>query len=278
MPRAQKEAIVPDGSELVELMRVAFAQVDDAVASLADEAWAMPTECPGWDVRACVSHLCGTESWLLGRARPEPRQADHVRNDMGARNEGDVAARRELPPADLVAEFRELTSERIKALEALPPDAWRGEAQTPAGPGDLSDLISIRILDLWYHEQDIRRAVHRPGNLDGPVARFVASRIVRSLPVTVGKRVAPPDGTVVWFDITTPPVDSVAFQMTNRRAMAFDTPPERFDVKMSMTSEALLRLCGGRWDVDAAVADGRIAIDGDSAMARDVVGKMAVTP
>jgi hypothetical protein len=30
--------------------------------------------------------------------------------------------------------------------------------------------------------------------------------------------------------------------------------------------------------VDAAVADGRIAIDGDSAMARDVVGKMAVTP
>lgn len=269
---------MPDGSELVELTRAAFAQVDDAIASLPDQAWDAPTECPGWDVRACVSHLCGTESWLLGRPRPEPKQADHVRNDMGARNEGDVASRRHQPPAELVAEFRELSAERIKALEALPADAWRGETDTPVGPGDLSDLISIRILDLWYHEQDIRRAVNRPANLDGAVAQFVSSRITRSLPVTVGKRVAPPDGTIVWFDITTPPVDSIAFHMTNRRAMAFDTPPERFDVKMTLTSEALLRLCGGRWDVDQAIADGRVTVEGDAAMAREIMGKMAVTP
>src|ERR1044071_3154816 len=103
MPRPE-EATLTEGSDLIELMRAAFAQVEDAIAALPDDAWAAPTECPGWDVRACVSHLCGTESWLLGRPRPEPKQADHVRNDMGARNEGDVEARRDLPPADLVAE------------------------------------------------------------------------------------------------------------------------------------------------------------------------------
>ena len=46
---------------------------------------------PGWDVKALVSHMIGTESFLAGIAAPQPdidvSTLEHVRNDVGVMNE-----------------------------------------------------------------------------------------------------------------------------------------------------------------------------------------------
>ena len=44
------------------------------------------------------------------------------------------------------------------------------------GPGTVRDLLPFRIFDSWVHEQDMRRAVHRAGNLDSDAARLAAGR------------------------------------------------------------------------------------------------------
>ena len=51
------------------------------------------------------------------------------------------------------------------------------------------------------HEQDIRRAIGRPGGYDSPVAAHVLRTFGRALPMVVGKRVAPPAGTIVRLDV-----------------------------------------------------------------------------
>ena len=39
---------------------------------------------------------------------------------------------------------------------------FAAEMQTPVGPAPMAEFISIRIMDAWVHEQDIRRALDRP--------------------------------------------------------------------------------------------------------------------
>ena len=65
---------------------------------LSESEWALPTECPGWDVKDQLSHLIGIERAIMGEPVPtwdEPLGA-HVKNDFAATNEPFVAVRRAL--------------------------------------------------------------------------------------------------------------------------------------------------------------------------------------
>lgn len=265
-------------AELVRLMRRAFDAVDELCSSLVMAEWDLPTDLPGWSVKDNLSHLCGIETMLLGRRRPEP-VADwppHVKSQFGANNEADLELRRSWPPDRILAEFRDLTKERLRVLEQLDHAAWEGETMTPVGSGDMKDMISIRILDVFYHEQDIRRATGRPGNIGGDVGRFVARRMQRTIPATVGKRTAPPDGSVVSFVFADDPARSITLSMRGGRAERAEG--EDATVTLRMSIEAFLCFCGGRWNVDEAIGSGRVEIEGDPALGRRVLEKMAVTP
>ena len=50
---------------------------------------------------------------------------------------------------------------------------------TPAGPDTYGRFMRVRIFDCWMHEQDIRRAVGRPGHVEGPAVDRVPLFAVR---------------------------------------------------------------------------------------------------
>ncbi|MGH2821109.1 MAG: maleylpyruvate isomerase family mycothiol-dependent enzyme, partial [Actinomycetota bacterium] len=182
---------------------------------LAPEEWEVETDCPGWTVKDVVSHLAGTESWLLGRAPPDhdPGSRDYVRNDLGRANEVFVDFRRSWPPRRVLDEFKEVTSERLAVLGAWGEDDLEAGSWTPFGPGTARQLLEARVADGWIHEQDVRRAVGRPGHQDGPVAGFVLRGLVRNgLGYAVAKKAGCPDGTTVQFEVTGPkPLDATVF-------------------------------------------------------------------
>ena len=78
-------------------------------------------------------------------------------------------------------------------LRAIEPTAGRilfeGQDVTTLGT---RDLLPFRVFDAWVHEQDMRRAVGRPGDLDTPVAAAALDRIVGTMPFVVGKRAGAP--------------------------------------------------------------------------------------
>ena len=264
--------------QIVDLMESVWQSLSALCADFTPAQWATPTECPGWSVQDQISHLVGSECRLLGRPAPEHEPADtsHVRNETGQSNERLVDYRRQFSGAAVLAEFREVTAERLAALRAMTESDFAAETDNPLGRGPYTDLLRIRIYDAWVHEQDIRRALGIPGHLDGPVAQHAYGRTEMAMPFVVGRKVKPADGATVVFDITGPTGGSIALNMDGGRAHRLDAnaAPASPTVRLTMDLTAFNALGTGRWTAESALSSGAVAIAGDRALGERIVGEM----
>jgi len=254
-----------------------WASLDSLLSELDPSEWDTATDCPGWNVQDQVSHLIGTESLLLGLPAPAPVQAPHVRNSLGAGIEGWVAERRDRSPAEVLDEFRQVTAARSAALDALSDEQWETPTASPAGQIPYGEFMQIRVMDNWVHEQDIRRALHRPGHLEGPAAEAALGRFTRSLGYVVGKQAGAPDGASVVVALVGPHAQVLAVTVVGGRARPAEGTVDA-DVTLTMTAEAYCCLSCGRWPADAALADGRVQVDGDRELGVRIVAAMSIIP
>ena len=145
--------------------------ISELAESFSDEDWKTVTECPGWTVQDQVVHIIGIERTLLGDPTPEvdlPSDLPHVKNDVGAMNEAWIESRRGHSGAEVLAEFREVTAERLRRVSAMSDDELGAPTPSPVGEVPYRDFLAVRVFDSWIHEQDIRRALGRPGGWDTP--------------------------------------------------------------------------------------------------------------
>ena len=263
----------------VDTWEAAVADVVALLRSLDEDDWARPTDLPGWDVRAVAAHLAHLESELAGNAQQEVdvSEAEHVVSVTGAYTERGPLTRASWPTEDIIDELERSCAKRVVELRADPPTDPDGDPPlTPGGIGwSWEMLLSNRPLDVWMHEQDIRRATGRPGGLDSAGAAHTVSVFLRSLGYVVGKRVAPPAGTSVVLDVTGPQLAHAAVEVGDdgrARSLAHD-PPEP-TARITTDIESYIVLCGGRRGVDYV----RVAIEGDEKLALRVLESLAVTP
>ncbi len=259
-------------TSVVELMGKVFGSLDDLCSSLSPEQWDAETDCPGWSVKDNLSHIIGTESMLLGRDAPAhaPGAKPWVRNPIGQNNEVQVDYRRSWPPEKVLDEFREVSAERMKGLENMSSDELAGESWTPIGPGTVRDLLAIRTMDCWVHEQDIRRAVGKPGGLEGPVADHAFSRHSGAIPFVVGKKVGASDGTTVVVEVAGQ--EPFAVGVDGKRASRLPEIPAEPDVTLRMDLDTFNRLCCGRGDVSEVGKN--VGVEGDGSLGEKIVQQM----
>jgi hypothetical protein len=62
--------------------------------------------------------------------------------------------------------------------------------------------MRVRVMDLWFHEQDVSEATGRPGRLDGLAAAMALDEISAVLGYVVGKKAGAPPGAAVRFERT----------------------------------------------------------------------------
>ena len=263
--------------ELVDRLDEVWTSIDALGAELDQADWSRETECPGWTVQDQVAHLAHIEARLLGRPDLEhtlPDDLPHVKNSFGKINEVFVDARRSWPGADVLAEFHDATRERVAELRALSPDGFGAESWTPMGPGTVRDLLPFRMFDAWVHEQDMRRAVGRPGDLDTPVAEHGLGMVTASMSFVVGKKVSPPEGSVVVFSLSGPLARDVVVAIVDGRGRVLEAAPDDASVRLRMTTETYARLACGRLDPAATIASGDVTFEGDAELGRRVVDQM----
>jgi len=259
-------------SDSVENLAIVWASVGQLCSDLADGQWDLPTGCPGWTVKDNLSHLVDYEARALGRPAPGPAPGPfpHVKNEMGQANEIGVDARRPEPGAQVLAEFRQVTGERLAQLRALSEQDLAAPMMTPAGPGTTADLLTLRVMDGWMHEQDIRRATGRPGHTHGPAADEALGYFTRFLPYVVGKRAAAPDGSKVIFRVGGR--DPVAVQVAGGRG-SLAAGPDGATVSLAIPATTFAALVGGRADVP-----GDADITGDQQLGQRVLASMGLIP
>jgi uncharacterized protein (TIGR03083 family) len=267
---------------LIDMLATVWDDVATLCEGLSEPEWDLRTDCPGWTVRDQIAHMVGTESMLLGDQPPasagdDRADAPHVRNDIGRFNERWVAAFRGRPGADALTTFRAVTGRRLDALRALTPAEWDAEGFTPEGPGPYRTFMAIRVFDCWYHDQDVREALGRPGFLEGPVADLALARIpAKGLPYVVGKKAGAPQGASVVFDVRgAPPI--VATVVVEGRAALVDDVPASPTVRVTTDRRTFARLAGGRWTGERARREGVVRVEGDAALGERIVDNMAFT-
>jgi uncharacterized protein (TIGR03083 family) len=268
--------VTPD-EELVHLLEMVWSSLGSLGDELSEPEWKRPTEVPGWSVQDNLAHITGIEASLLGRAAPKHEIAGdlaHVKNDIGTSNEVFVDSRRARTGAEVLAEFREVTGERLAALRTCTPEEFAAETWTPVGKGAVRDLLPFRIFDSWVHEQDMRRAVQRPGDLDSPVAEAAFERIAGTMPYVVGKKAGAPDSSTIVFDLAPPLAKTLAIGVEGGRAKRLDAPPASPTVRISTDTETFCRLATGRMDAADALNDGRLQFEGDDAIGQRVVEQL----
>ncbi len=264
----------------IHMLAETWQQVAGVCADLSESQFMLETDCPGWNVKDQVAHIIGTERTLLGDPLPrEPIVANYVRNDLGAFNEAWVENFRGWMGGELMIEFRRVTQDRLEQFERMGEDDMAVEIVSPVGILAMGDFLNIRVIDCLAHEQDIRRAVGRPGHLDGDVARFAVKESLRGMPKVVARGAHATDGTAVTFDVE----GEAGMRRTvvvegNRGRLLDGMYPDTATCTIDLDVETFLLLCWGRISGGNAVESALVGIDGDVDLGRAVLASMNLMP
>lgn len=263
--------------QYVEIWWQAVNDLTGFLEGLEPGQWHAETDLPGWDVHAVAAHAAHLEALLAGTPHEDidVTAAEHVRNTLGSFNEQGVTARRDHSPDALINEIRESATTRHTELLANPP--LDGTAPAPGLFGAIGwtheTLLRNRPLDLWMHEQDIRRAVHAPGNLDSDSARHAVDYLSEGIPKVLAKGAGADPGSTLVLAVNGSPTR--AFEVGgDGRGRTVDELPTDPTASLSMDTETFILLAGGR----RAVPEDAVRVEGDAGVARRVIAQLGVTP
>jgi uncharacterized protein (TIGR03083 family) len=269
-------------SRLVDVWHASCLDLVALLEDLDEADWARPTDLPGWDVKAVAAHLAHLESELAGfpQDQVEVPEAEHVRTMFAQYTEAGPVARRDWPVERIIDELRRAVEARATELRERPPadPSTTGPSFAALAGWSWEVLLTNRPLDIWMHEQDIRRAVARPGGLDTVGAAHAAGVFARSLPMVVGKRAGAAPGQTVVIEVVDRPRDDVPARLAvtvgdDGRARPVDPSADPTTV-LRLPFEDWMCRAGGRRAADAVTAE----ITGDQDLGRRVLEGLAVTP
>lgn len=259
-------------SDVLSGLLASWDALDRLLAGLSEEQWATQTPLPGWDVRAVVSHMIGTESALMGVATPEVdvdvSALGHVRNEFGATNECWVRYLSSESGETLRERFLVVTGDRRKRLSDMSDDEWNAPTLTPAGPDSYGRFMRVRVFDCWMHEQDIRDGLGRPATdaeLDGPAARLALDEMAASMGYVVGKLGKAPDGSRVAIELTGPLARTIRVVVNGRGRLVDDFGGLEPTATLRLDALLFTRLAGGR------VTSAPVELGGDEAVGARIV-------
>jgi uncharacterized protein (TIGR03083 family) len=268
-----------DKSAVLPGLFAVWDSIDALLDGLPEDQWQAATPLPGWCVKAVVSHIIGTESFLEGIAPPAPdvdvNALEHVRNDIGAMNECWVRHLRAESGAGVLERFRAVTNDRREVLATMSDDDWNAVRPTPAGMDSYGRFMRIRTFDCWMHEQDIRMALQRPSSddeLDGPASQLSLDEIAATMGFVVGKLGKAPDGSRVQFDLTGPLARNIKVSVDGRAQVVDDFGGQEPTATIRLDAVQFTRLAGGRPMCPARARD--VELGGDKDLAGRIVERL----
>ncbi|MDQ6857264.1 MAG: maleylpyruvate isomerase family mycothiol-dependent enzyme [Candidatus Dormibacteraeota bacterium] len=266
----------------IEAINGCCLRIEALCTGLDERGWHRPTALPAWDIKDVVAHLGSLDAMLLGRDEPahEPAVADHVRNPLGELNERLVDRRRAWTGAQVLAEFRDATRERLEQLARMDEADLAQEVPSPRGGlVPLGSFIGTRLWDFVVHELDIAEALDADLDtaIDTPSGRRVLDEMLMLLPRGVAKGGAP-EGVTVALHLGPPLPRTASARVEGGRGVSADPGVGEATLHLRASPAVFMRVATGRRDPAAAVANGDVAVDGDQELAVAILTAINVIP
>lgn len=261
--------------ELLDTLKDTWASLGTLLDSLPDSSLDLPTDCPGWSVRDQFSHLNGFESeWFLGRYAPtvDGSLYPHVKNELGGGNEAWVAERKYWTIDDLRHEFHDVVRARLVQLNSARyfPQGLDTVITSFRGDETMRSVLETRLFDVWIHEQDIRRAVAKPGNIDGPAMIHALDRMLASMPWVAAKQAKLDEGSVVAVTLFGSRQITSTVMVTGGRGKMVHAADHRPAAAITMHEETFLLITTGRTTIGPLIDDGKITLRGNRSLAESM--------
>ncbi|MFE7168885.1 maleylpyruvate isomerase family mycothiol-dependent enzyme [Streptomyces sp. NPDC057616] len=253
--------------------------ISELVGPLAEGEWNRRTPCPGWSVRDVVSHVIGLDCEMLGDPRPIhtlPRDLYHVTNDQQRYTEIQVDVRRHHTAPEMTSELEYVIIRRNRQLRNESRDPGTKVRGPLGAETTLEESMRKHAFDVWVHEQDLRAALGRPGNLDSPGAHIARDVLLAKLPEVVADMASAPRSSAIVFDVHGP----IEFLRTIRvdiqgRGTLETAPALGPAATLTLDWETFVRLACGRVAPEA-VAD-RVKAEGDPELTSAILRNFSVT-
>jgi len=267
MSAAVPVAATTPGWVLVDAFQECWASMLSLGGSLSEAQWDSPALCPGWRAKDALVHLTSAEIGFADwsdLSRPPFAAIGEAARNLSA-----------MSGADVLAAFAQVTERRGNQLAAMSEADLDAESWTAAGTGTYRRYMEIRVFDHWAHEQDIRVPLDLPGHLDGLGPRMSLDEAHIAFGYLVGKKAAAPDGTSVTVHVTGPNARDLHAVVDGRARVVAELAEPSAEVTADFLTFMLL--CCGRIDPAGPLADGRVTLAGDRALAQRVATNLAFT-
>jgi|SRR5690625_638327 len=148
-----------DTERIVADLRAESDDLDTLVAPLADSQWGTSTPAQGWTIAHQIGHLLWTDRLSLTSITDEAGFADALaaamKDPTGFVDAG-AAELAQLPPADLLADWRSTRARLHEALLGVPDGhklPWFGP------PMSAASMATARLMETWAHGLDVADAL-----------------------------------------------------------------------------------------------------------------------
>ncbi|MDI1464168.1 maleylpyruvate isomerase family mycothiol-dependent enzyme [Catellatospora sp. KI3] len=239
-------------------------------AELTDAQWGAATDLPLWTVGDVYAHVVAGEKWMAEGGLPLPPGPPQAWIDQG------VLQRRGAGREAVLAELAEVRAQReLQLTSGLPPADAIGWWIWSQSPVPFAVQLTARAFDLWVHEQDVRRALRRPGGLGSAGAHVARELILGALPKAVAKGAGVPPGATVRFTVLGEVPGDFAIHVDDGGRAALAAPDaHRSTVHATLTWHAFMLLCTGRADRTRE----QVWLGGDAELGERVLAHLNVAP
>lgn len=259
-------------TELLGIAHAERARLGRVIQYAAPESWEAPSPCEGWRNRDVMAHLAAQETAAVQVVRGDEAEefaAFRAANGgdfwVDGFNESAVRVRADVPTRAVLEAWGRAADLLLADLGRLDDDAWRSR-RVPWVAGDigLRYLVQSRIVEWWFHGEDLREGAELETNPQHWPIHLANDLAIRMLPWALGSAGIDLSGRTVRFDLDGMGGGTWLWNLSGREAPDPDRKPDAF---VQGRAVAFARIAGRRLPASAFLDAGDVVVGGDEDVA-----------
>ena len=263
----------------IQLLKSESDRFKKYLSALSTDDWSSPTACEAWQVRDVVAHMTMAAGMFVGNISRGLADDSSPSEGMPPAGSVDVAARqvvnaqraisiRESLGEQLLTAFNVSCDDLDRLLAGIGLQDWGKPCFHPAATIPVRTYVDLRLAELTVHEWDIRSRLERSAHLPEeclPAIMDAISAFIVGILFNPGSKLGTP--VRYRFELTgaVPSRHDIVVEDGTARMQPAETSAP--DVTFRCDTETFVLLAYERITLAAALADGRIVVEGDRKLA-----------